>query len=452
MGFIITLAYFLLFFILVKNHRFFKIEGVRNEALLFAFVLKVVAGFALYLVYSYYYSDRATADVFKYFDDGKVMANALFSKPVDFFKMLFGIQNDTPYFTENYYNHMNNWFRVYDSNLFSDSHLIIRYNALVMVFSFGCYHVHTLFSCFLSFVGLTAMYKFFIEYAPKAKFGLFLSIYLIPSVVFWGSGVLKEGLIFFSIGMLLYHSNHFFERYSFSKILIICLSILILLYTKIYVLIILFPLMIIFKSMKHETQGYDNVGIMFGGVVVATAFIGYLSLTLLTHYDVLAMLAQKQHDFFNLAQSQHAGSLIYLPPLTSEWSSYFMGLPTAFANVCFRPLIGLDNSPLMIPSALENLILWSLSICAVLFPAKQSRSQKLLNHFSIWFVLGIFVLTGLTTPILGAIVRYKTIALPFWGVILSLCIDKRKLYGTSKRFAKISLMVERKILYKSIIR
>jgi hypothetical protein len=210
--------------------------------------------------------------------------------------------------------------------------------------------------------------------------------------------------------------------------------------------------MIIFKSMKHETQGYDNVGIMFGGVVVATAFIGYLSLTLLTHYDVLAMLAQKQHDFFNLAQSQHAGSLIYLPPLTSEWSSYFMGLPTAFANVCFRPLIGLDNSPLMIPSALENLILWSLSICAVLFPAKQSRSQKLLNHFSIWFVLGIFVLTGLTTPILGAIVRYKTIALPFWGVILSLCIDKRKLYGTSKRFAKISLMVERKILYKSIIR
>jgi len=452
MGFIVTIAYFLLFFIIIKNHRFFKIEGVRNEALQFVFVLKVIAGFALYFIYSYYYTNRATADVFKYFDDGKVMADALFSKPIDYFKMLFGVQNDTPYFTETYYNHMNNWFRVYDSNLFSDSHLIIRFNALLMIFSFGYYHVHTVISCFLSFIGLTAMFKFFIEYAPKAKFGLFLSMYLIPSVVFWGSGVLKEGLIFFSIGLLLYNSNHFFERYNFSKILIIYFSILILLYTKIYVLIILFPLMIIFKSMKHESQGYDKVGLLFGGVVMVSGIIGYLSLTLLTHYNVLAMLAQKQHDFFNLAQSQQAGSLIYLTPLTAEWSSFIQGLPAAFANVCFRPLIGLDNSPLMIPSALENIILWTLSILAVFFPAKQNRSQKLLIHFSLWFVLGIFILTGLTTPILGAIVRYKTIALPFWGVILSLCIDKRRLYAQSKRFAKISLYFEHKILYKTLIR
>ncbi len=452
MGIAITVAYFLLFLVIVKNHRFFKIEGVRSEALQFAFIIKIAAGFALYFIYRYYYTNRASADIFKYFDDGKIMASAFYSHPVDYLKMLFGIQNDTPYFTHTYYNQMNNWFRVYDSNLFSDSHLIIRFNALMMLFSFGYYHVHTIISCFLSFIGLTAMFKFFIEYAPKAKYGLFLSIFLIPSVVFWGSGVLKEGLIFFSIGLLLFYSNHFFERFSFFKIIVISFSILILLYTKIYVLIILFPLMIIFKSMRLESQGYKNIGFVYGGVLLITGTIGYLALTLLTHYDVLAMLAQKQHDFFVLAKSEQAGSLIYLNPLAPEWSSFILELPIAAVNVFFRPLIGLDNSPMMVPSAIENFILWTLSILIVFFPAKLTRSQKLLAHFSLWFVLGIFLLTGITTPILGAIVRYKTIALPFWGVILSLCIDKRKLYSTSKRFAKISLYIEHKILYKSIIR
>lgn len=452
MGIIITIAYFLLFWVIIKNHRFFKIEGVKNEALQFVFAFKILAGFTLYLIYSYYYTNRATADIFKYFDDGKIMANAFYSHPLDYFKMLFGIQNDTPYFTQTYYNQMNNWFRVYDSNLFSDSHLIIRFNALMTLFSFGYYHVHTVISCFMSFIGLTAMYKFFVEYAPKSKYGLFLAVFLIPSVLFWGSGVLKEGLIFFSIGLLLYNSNHFFERFSIFRSLVICLSLLILLYTKIYIIIILFPLMIIFKSMKHESQGYHHVGIMYGGVVLFSGIIGYLSLSMLTHFDVLSMLAQKQSDFFNLAQAEHSGSLIYANTLTSEWFSFIQGLPVALVNVFFRPLIGLDNSPMMIPSAIENIVLWTLSVMAILFPAKLNRPQKLVVHFSLWFVLGIFILTGLTTPILGAIVRYKTVALPFWGVILALCIDKRKLCQRSKRFARINLYFEHKILYKSIIR
>ncbi len=449
MDFLITIFYVFLFTLIIRNHRFFRIDGVRKEAIRFAFFLKLFAGGVLFLVYTYYYTDRSTADIFKYFDDGKIMANAFYNKPLDFFKMLFSVQNDTPYFTETYYNQMNNWFRVYDSNIFSDSHLIIRFNAFVMLFSFGVYHVHTVVVCFLSFIGITALYKFLIEYMPKAKLGLYLALYLIPSVVFWSSGVLKEGLIFFALGMLIYHSNNFFEKFSFWKVATIIFSIALLLYTKIYVFLIIFPLMVIFKSLKPFNR--RNIGLIYLGSLSLFFICSMMILKSLVDIDLLQMLAQKQHDFILLAKIQNPGSFIVTNELQPNLLSFIQYLPVAFSNTFLRPIIGLDNSPIMIPSIIENLIFWTLLILSFVFPSKRTKEQSLLFYFLFWFVVGIFLLTGFTAPILGAIVRYKSIALPFLGAIFCLLISKKKLFCASKRVAAFGIKLEHRILYKSII-
>jgi hypothetical protein len=39
----------------------------------------------------------------------------------------------------------------------------------------------------------------------------------------------------------------------------------------------------------------------------------------------------------------------------------------------------------------------------------------------------MFILTGLITPVMGAIVRYKVPALPFLMILLVMLIDKEKL-------------------------
>jgi hypothetical protein len=445
----LTAVYTILFLIIIRNHSFFKIEGIRSEALRFAFLLKVAFGILLYLVYTYYYTDRATADIFKYFDDSKIMANAILTKPLDYIQMLLGIHNDSSYFSTNYYEHMNNWFRIYDSNIFSDSHLIIRFNAFVMLFSFGYYNVHTVFICFLSFIGLTALMKFFITYAPKCKFGIFVSLFYIPSVLFWGSGVLKEGLIFFALGLFLHYSNNFFERFNFWNSLVIFGSILLLLYTKIYIFLLIFPLVIIFKSLKQYSK--NNIGIAFFTVLFFTGLVSYISLNILANIDILAVLANKQHDFIALANSQTTGSLISNNQLTPDWLSFIQQLPMAIVNTFFRPIIGLDNSPMMFPAIIENLCFIILLGFSFAFPAKLNRSQKMVFHLSLWFVIGVFLLTGITTPILGAIVRYKSIALPFLGVMFSLIIDKKRIYNFSKKAARFGLNIEKKIIYKSVI-
>src|ERR1035437_7535639 len=209
--YILVLGYF------IKKNPFFKIKELTIKNIQLIFLLKVVFGFLLYFVYTYYYPDRSTADIFKYFDDSKVMFDAIFTNPSDYFRMLFGIGNNTPHFDQ-YYVKMYHWSREYDGNLYNDSHAIIRFNALMRLFSFGFYPVHSIVMCFLSLTGLVAIFKTFVgsmgsfptksgltmtenegrfdfaQHDKEKSILLTFAVFLVPSVLFWGSGVLKEGV------------------------------------------------------------------------------------------------------------------------------------------------------------------------------------------------------------------------------------------------------------------
>ena len=53
--------------------------------------------------------------------------------------------------------------------------------------------------------------------------------------------------------------------------------------------------------------------------------------------------------------------------------------------------------------------------------------------FALFFALIQFAVIGLTTPVIGAMVRYKVVALPFLYTIFMLCIDKDALLKKLKR-------------------
>ena len=89
---------------------FFIVAGISKRTLSFIFILKIFAGVALWAIYTFYYKDRATSDIYKYFDASKVMFDTLKTNPTHFLKMLTGIGNDTDAFTS-YYDKMNFWSR-----------------------------------------------------------------------------------------------------------------------------------------------------------------------------------------------------------------------------------------------------------------------------------------------------------------------------------------------------
>lgn len=333
MEIILTIVYLFLFLILIRKMPFFRLEGFHKNTLPGIFLLKVTAGIVLFLVYTYFYPDRSTADIFKYFDDSRIMYDALFTKPMDFIQMLTGIHNDSPRF-EVYYNEMNYWYRVYESNIYNDSHTIIRLNAVIRLFSFGYYNVHTVFMCFISLAGLTGIYRFFSGMLKDKKWPLLGAVFLIPSVLFWGSGVLKEGLLFFGLGMLLWHTQLLIRRKRvILSVVMIAGSLLLLMYTKFYVLILMLPLLIGYvwctlSSGKYSLIKYLTVLLVF---VLAGLNFHYV----FPDYHFIQILVQKQNDFLALSQSVKSGSAIAMEPLQPTLQSLIIHLPVAFYNSLF---------------------------------------------------------------------------------------------------------------------
>ncbi|MDY0217139.1 MAG: hypothetical protein RBS19_09305 [Bacteroidales bacterium] len=450
MKFFLSIFYSFIFWIIIRNHRFFKIEGIRNEALRAVFLLKLISGFLLLALYTYYYTDRSSSDVYKYFDDGTVMYNALFNNPLDYLKMVFGVMNDNVYFSQTYYNEMSHWYRAFESNIFSDSHAIIRFNALAMLFSFGQISVHVVFMVFLSFIGLTGLYKFFFRNAKRSKIGLFVAIYLLPSVVFWGSGMLKEGLIFFALGLLLYEVDKIARRFDFFSLFWIVFSLLLLIHTKIYIILILAPLLL---AHLYSTMVLKNRIKYLYFVIISMFFLfGFFVFYNLAGLNMFAMIVQKQNDFMNLALQESAGSLLHHRYLALSFTSFITELPMAVFNVFFRPLPILDNSLIYLPNIMENTVLLILAILAFFYRTRLNRSELSLLHFCFYFVVCIFVLTGFTVPVLGAIVRYKTVALPFMFAFLAILMDRRLVLERFPFLKKHYELWSHKISYKTIYR
>jgi hypothetical protein len=251
-GIFLAIGYTFLLLLLMRQMHFFNaIPGLPLRRVATLFLLKIAAGTLLWWIYTTIYTDRLTADIFKYFDDSAIMFSALPEKPSDYLQMLFGIRNDTPYFSEEYYMKMNNWFRQYESNVYNDAHTVIRFNALVRSVSFGEYHVHTVVAAFLSLTGMVGLYRAFVRMLAGRETALMIAVFLLPSVLFWASGAIKESLLFFGMGMLVHQVFRMLDgRFAWSGLLVLLLSILLLFYLKIYVLMSLIPSLLLYADLK----------------------------------------------------------------------------------------------------------------------------------------------------------------------------------------------------------
>lgn len=430
MEILITITYSVLFIFIIQKMKFFDIQGISKTVFVGIFLLKLAFGMQLWLVYTYYYTDRATADIFKYFDDSKVMFDALKTNPTHFFKMLTAIGNNTPEFNQ-YYNEMHFWSRKIDSNIYNDSHTIIRFNAFVRLFSTGAYGVHIVVMCFLSMIGLTAIYKTFVTHLQDKKIELLIAVFLLPSVLLWSSGVLKEGLIFFALGLLIYYSKKLF---SLQSILICCLMTFLLAFSKFYVWIAIFPSILFLLWIKSTS--IKNIFLKFITVLIVIGAVGVNIDKFTSFQNPFVTLSQKQVEFTQLANGELtdanenpipvANSRIEINRLEPTFYSFVKNSPEALLNVFCRPFLWeLKNKMMLIAGIESNLIL--LLIAFVLFflkPFKEIQWQYVL--FCLSFVMIQYLIIGETTCIIGAIVRYKSIALPFLFIALLFLVDKQK--------------------------
>lgn len=426
-GALLAAAYTALLIYWMRRTRFFsEVPGLSFRWVVAFFLLRIGAGVALWAVYTYVYPDRATADVFKYFDDSVHMYKALPAHPGDYVRMITGIGNDAPHFRELYYKDMNNWVRHYESDLYNDAHTIIRFNAIVRLFSFGEFHVHSVITAFLSLTGLVGLYRAFVGSLHGKERLLAVAVFLLPSVVFWASGVIKESLLFFGIGLLVYQTDRALtHRIRWRDPFLLAFNVGMLFFLKFYVVLSLLPALLLFAWARTRPKPTLLLkAVVIYGVLIT---LGLNMQSVLPGWDILHILMMKQRDFVGLAIQTGSGSFVMPELLSPDLWSFARQAPKALLMALAGPLIHPSGGALGAVSVIENALLLAFLLVCLTHRRPWREVERSLVIAIILYVVVLGLVIGWTTPVMGAVVRYRTPLLPFLMVAGLLILDHTRL-------------------------
>ena len=418
---LIILSWFLIFLFLVWKVKFFQPANITFRLAGPVFIAKCAGAILTGWLYTYYYS---SGDTFVLFDNSAIFFDALKSNPADYFKMIFGIDSGSDYLKEMYFSKMNAWYNNEYDILFNDSRTIIRIHAVLRIFSFGQYYVHSLFFSFFSFAGLTAIYRTFLPYIKKHHELFYAGTFLFPSLVFWGSGALKEAVVILAIGFLCYSSYRFILKKTAWKFLTFLIAAYILILTRFYFLIALIPGLISFLLSVNGKNTWKKFAVVHLVWLLLLYCYGFIN----PSCDVPCIMSMKQNNFVQLAQFSKSGSIISNEFLQPTWKGLISESPSAFTTSLTQPLVFTSDQMLLRLASVETLFTLLMIIEAlVLFRIPPKKDVPLLLFCLSFFVI-TFTFLGLTTPVAGTLVRYKVVALPFLVFVAGYFISNSKLF------------------------
>lgn len=406
MSWLLYLLYVVLLVLLVWQGKFFEVKSVSKRIITAAFLLKLMAGLAVTLIYTYYYTDKQNSDIYKYFDDGLVLHSFFYTQPKLFFQLITEINIETPEVL-NAIKDFNHWDPKVRSNLYNDSRFIIKLNAMLAFISLGNIYIHALFAAFIGFSGLIAFSKAAERVVGNVKHYTLLLLFF-PSILLWTSGMLKETILIALLGFFLFvlikiktNSSGYFWW------MIAAVLLLLLIVFKVYVLLCLLAAgLFYFLTTLARAKWQIGLGLLLALMLFPLA--AFLVDHFILHDAISGGIAQKQYDTIRLAQYMKAGSVVYIPLVEAgNWLSFVLAAPFALWNVLFEPMIWRVSSPFMLAAALENLFLAALLIFSVTQIRTINPAQFRLMMAVFLFSILLFTIIGITTPVMGSIVRYR---------------------------------------------
>lgn len=477
-------VYLALFVFIIHKSAFFRLPGVTSTRTLFFFLLKIISATVAWNIFIQYYP---ATDSSNFFNDTEILYRAFYKDTTTFFKIFFGFDN-TPHAQELLAKTMT-WNNTSSSFLIVDSRTMIRLYVILRFFSFGYFYVQAIIMCFFAFTGLVYLYKLFFPYFKNAPDVLIIAWFLFPSVVFWSSTILKEGVLFLAMGMMLYHCQcGLRNNYRIKNVVGFLLGFMFLVCIKLYVVLAMLPALFA----NFWIAGSNHQRVIFKYSVAYALFILFLLTArfITPSLDFGNVLSRKQTDFENVAKGgvvlYHDSCFIYvhydkqeecLLPVKKDtyklkkgyqYASFKWGktdtvfidasdtndfkmmynlvparsafaihkikpdmmdvlknAPRAFLNTMIIPPLFTMNKAFTGFILVENLLLL-LCLISVFFVLKNEIPLAMVL-FCGSFVLILFTLIGLITPVLGALVRYRIPGIPFLVVLIGLMADERKI-------------------------
>lgn len=403
-----------------------------------ALTAKIFGALALGFIYQFYYDG---GDTYNFHTHGsRHIWEAFMDSPTKGFSLLFSDKS-----AHGVYAYASKIYFLNDPSSF----FVIRIAAVFDLLTFSTYSATAVLFAVISFGGGWAFFTYLCRTRPALRGWIALAVLFIPSVVFWGSGLMKDTLTFACLGYLTFALGNVFEkRKIISSLLVIAVSIFVIFSIKKYILFCFLPAAMIWFYMIHvQSIKSQVVKILvvpfFISIIVAAA---YFSLVWVgegdTRYslDKIAETAKITAYDIRYWTGKEAGSGYSLGELEGTFSSMLRLTPQAINVSLFRPYVWEVQNPLMALSALEGsvLLLFTLYVLVCkrwqIIPALREPMVLFCLVFSLTFAFAV----GVSTYNFGTLSRYKIPLMPFYLLALIFILfyeNKEKKTGVLERTA-----------------
>jgi hypothetical protein len=303
----------------------------------------------------------------------------------------------------------------------SANFMIVRIVAILSFICLGKYFTLGLFFSYFALSGLWKMFLFFSNVIPSQANLFFGCIFLVPNIVLWSSGVLKDPIVIGSLGWVTYLGYEIVimkKRIFYNLAKFIFFSYLIFA-IKPYIILTFLPCFAFFLVSKKRTNYSPiyNLFIFLSVVAVSFLVLAYIGegLEKLAFSTLLESL-QEQQGY--MMATDGASNFSLGIELDGTLSSLIKIAPLALIATFFRPFVWESHSIIVILTAMESSLL--LLFCTYVFIKVGIKHffYTIFNNSIVFFCLsfaisfGLFI--GATTLNFGTLVRYKMPCIPFF--------------------------------------
>jgi hypothetical protein len=394
---LIFAAYLVLFTWLVTRTPFFTASGLARPQLVILFLLKVMAGI-LYGWIGVYYGELAQmVDTWAYHFESVQEYKLLLSDPAAFVS---GIFRNTYY--EGY-----SRFLASESSWWNDlkGTIFVKLLAIFHVFSFGNYYTNVIFYSYLTLFGPVAIYRVMTDVFRQNRLAILLAAFLVPSFLYWTSGLHKEGLIFLGISLPIYFTYFTLKesRITFIRMLLTIFGLLIMLTLRNFLIIPLLPALFAWLlSSRLRSKPWK----VFAGTYLLFILLFFTAGFLHPRLNLPEAVVARQEAFLSLG----GNSAVAISRLQPTFSSFLHNLPQAFTLSTIRPYPADVRHLLSLAAAVEINGLLLIALICLFFRKGNFRLSPVLL-FCLAFCFSVLLMIGYSVNVLGAIVRYRSIVL-----------------------------------------
>lgn len=358
-----------------------------------------------------------SADTTRFINDANIVFSSLADNPKYYLELVFGRNDYTPepiYLKEKYLDPMSFWYD--QSNYF-----MVRINSIIRLFSFGYYKVHFVFFAFISFIATYNIFRFFEKETDLDDWVIYTCLVFFPGTLFWTAGAHKDTLVFLFIGFTL-NSLAEIRLGRCRKIhhVLFYTSLVMVGLIRVYILGLLLPgAMALYWTSRKKIKPIYAFAICYGILIIGT--VAYDVTT--DGYRIAEEITVRQNFFIN----SDGNTSFELENISNSWTNIFVTIPQVIINPFIRPLLTDCNNLICKIGSIESIFLTVITILLLL----KFNFRRFMNNniaiFSILFSGGVFIVLGIIVNNGGALIRYRSIAIPFLLLGLILSAGKNKL-------------------------